>query len=157
MLMQEIMFREMAASCFPVATTWSTCFSEVNDHWYKCSVRPHTHTVLVLAAFPHILTASEINDVFNYFQVLGRGLAGKEFHLSTVTAHTHTNNKCKTLYLNVKVAVEALDEDDEGACQVVPRRGLDRLARIFWSCPNQEALRGWHRQSWHSDRNTWVT
>lgn len=45
-------------------------------------------------------------------------------------------------YLDVKVAVEALDEDDEGACQVVPRRGLDGLARIFWPCANQEALWG---------------
>ena len=45
-----------------------------------------------------------------------------------------------TLYLNVKVAFEAFDEDNEGARQVVPRWGLDRLASILWSCPNQETL-----------------
>lgn len=45
------------------------------------------------------------------------------------------------LYLNVKVAFKALDEDDEGTRHVVPGGRLDGLARIFWSCPDQEALK----------------
>lgn len=48
------------------------------------------------------------------------------------------------MYLDIKVTVKALDEDDEGTRQVVPRRGLDGLARILRSCANQETLQRWH-------------
>ena len=46
-------------------------------------------------------------------------------------------------YLDVKVAVEALDEHDEGARQVVPQgRRIDGLAGVLGPRANQEALRG---------------
>lgn len=44
------------------------------------------------------------------------------------------------LYLYVKVAVKALDEDNEAACQVVSRWGLNGFAGILWTSTNQEAL-----------------
>lgn len=47
-------------------------------------------------------------------------------------------------YLDVKVAFKALDEDDEGTRQVVPGGGLYGLACIFWSRPDQEALKEQH-------------
>jgi len=45
-------------------------------------------------------------------------------------------------YLDVEVAVEALDEHDEGAGEVVPQgRRLDRHAGVLGTGPDQETLR----------------
>lgn len=44
-------------------------------------------------------------------------------------------------HLDVEVAVEALDEHDEGATRVAPQgRGLDGLAGVLGPRTNQEAL-----------------
>jgi len=49
--------------------------------------------------------------------------------------------ECAT-YLDIKVAVEALDEHNEGARQVVPQgRRVDGLAGVLGPRANQEALR----------------
>lgn len=49
--------------------------------------------------------------------------------------------ECDAPYLDVKVTVEALDEHDEGASEVVPDRGwVDGLAGICGPCTNQKAL-----------------
>lgn len=53
----------------------------------------------------------------------------------------HNNNEDRR-YLDVEVAVEALDEDDEGPGQVVPRRRLDGHAGVLRPRTNQEALHG---------------
>lgn len=47
------------------------------------------------------------------------------------------------LYLDVKVAVVSPDEDDEGSCQVIPRRGLNGFTCIFRPCTDQKALLRW--------------
>lgn len=63
---------------------------------------------------------------------------GLSFHVIKIK---HDSVKVAPSYLDVKVAFKALDEDDEGTRQVVPGGRLDGLACIFWSCPNQEALK----------------